>query len=153
MHPVRTVAFLLVSVSSVQGHDGNDSFFCEMVKVNHGCCPACGYRWDEFKRRCVSQEPPRTAYCKSLVEPGQSGCCAYCKQAWSASDHMCVAAEDNVRAADGAVPHNFMGQDYAALARSMVSTLTWGVLSTISTRSEGTNVSCLLYTSPSPRDS
>ena len=62
--------------------------FCDEVKENSGCCPACGYKWHVDK--CVTEEPATTPYCKQLKEPKHSGCCVFCGNVWSAEKGMCV---------------------------------------------------------------
>ena len=120
-----------------------DSAFCDRVAANHGCCPACGYTWDEDKGSCVTSQPARSAYCKELLEPKHSGCCEYCHNKWSASEGKCVKADD-VRSELIEEPDNLEygpnTTDPIAVARWMAKTLTWGVLSTISTRKDGTAV-------------
>ena len=114
------------------------SLFCDGVADNHGCCPACGYSWDMDKQQCVTQKPARSSYCKDLLKPQHLGCCEFCGYTWGQSAGVCVKVNPTTPMRN--VPHN-NDDAHAAFARAMVRNLTWGVLSTISTRSEGTNVS------------
>ena len=73
-----------------------DVGFCDRVELNHGCCPACGYEWNDGK--CVTEQAPSSAYCKSLLEPTQMGCCAYCHNSWDGSKCVHAAAAAAVAA-------------------------------------------------------
>ena len=68
----------------------SDVGFCDRVALNHGCCPACGYEWRDGK--CMTEQAPSSAYCKSLLEPTQMGCCAYCHNSWDGSKCVHAAA-------------------------------------------------------------
>jgi hypothetical protein len=68
----------------------SDVGFCDRVELNHGCCPACGYEWRDGK--CMTEQAPSSAYCKSLLEPTQMGCCAYCHNSWDGSKCVHAAA-------------------------------------------------------------
>ena len=114
----------------------SNSAFCDFVHINHGCCPACGYSWSAKEGACVTTQPARSAYCHELKEPAHSGCCEYCQYKWSKSEAKCV--QDTTSLPMMPTPPN--ASDHVATARWMASTLTWGVLSTISTRSDGSTV-------------
>jgi len=90
--------------------------------------------------KCVSKEPATSAYCKDLLKPEHGGCCEYCKYRWSADESKCVSTVDLSSTAELSLHGSKADADHAAFARKMVTSLTWGVLSTTSTRSEGTSV-------------
>ena len=77
----------LLAALSFSGPDDlpslTDKGFCDRVELNHGCCPACGYEWQDG--HCVTERPASSAYCKSLLEPAHMGCCAYCDNLWDGS--------------------------------------------------------------------
>ena len=72
------------------------SAFCNLVNLNHGCCPACGYGWvdGECKKLDEVVESSSSTYCHSLESPAQRGCCSYCGHKWSATASKCVLAAD-----------------------------------------------------------
>merc|ERR1719313_989962 len=129
----------VLGTAAAQVHHSHGAF-CDFVKSNHGCCPACGYHWDHESTKCVSKEPATSAYCKELLEPEHGGCCEYCKYKWSAGESKCVSTVDLSSPAELALLATKADDDHAAFARKMVKSLTWGVLSTTSTRTQGTSM-------------
>merc|ERR1719313_919017 len=129
----------VLGTAAAQVHHSHGAF-CDFVKSNHGCCPACGYHWDHESTKCVSKEPATSAYCKELLKPEHGGCCEYCKYKWSAGESKCVSTVDLSSPAELALLATKADDDHAAFARKMVTSLTWGVLSTTSTRTQGTSV-------------
>jgi hypothetical protein len=67
------------------------SAFCDLVALNHGCCPACGYGWvDGACQKSDTVEATTTsAFFKSLEVPTQQGCCSFCGYEWSHSARKC----------------------------------------------------------------
>ena len=126
-----TLLLALVGAASA-----SNSAFCDFVHINHGCCPACGYRWAAKDGACVTTQPARSAYCNELKEPAHGGCCEYCQYTWSKSEAKCVQ-DTTALPMLPMLPTPPNASDHVATARWMASTLTWGVLSTISTRSDG----------------
>ena len=84
-HLLFATAAAIASVDS-----GDSSAFCDVVKLNRGCCPMCGYTWDDAHGKCVTKETPKTAYCKSLLAPERQGCCEFCGYAWETGSGKCI---------------------------------------------------------------
>jgi hypothetical protein len=68
--------------STLLSPSNNDEAFCKRVADQNGCCIACGYKWDAAAAKCVTHEEPKSAYCKSLLEPAHRGCCRFCVYRW-----------------------------------------------------------------------
>lgn len=92
---LHVASILFIAATASAFIDKNTSAFCDAVELNHGCCPACGYKWESGK--CVLKpnmlsQSPSTPYCKSLLSPQFRGCCQFCGYAWEAGSGKCIGS-------------------------------------------------------------
>ena len=126
----------LVSVLLAYGTWASD--FCKLVHDNRGCSPTCGYKWSAKEGKCAARETMRSAYCYELIEPAHRGCSKFCQYKWSEAHRACVVNATLPILSTPTPPPN--ASDHVATARWMASSLAWGVLSTISTRTTGSTI-------------
>ena len=115
---MKMLSFVVVlAMAQSATADGTDGAFCDLVSVNHGCCPACGYGWvdgactrlaekpreittqsldnapkavTEHLAKVIARQQTTSSYCESLKLATQRGCCSYCGHRWSTAVGRCV---------------------------------------------------------------